>query len=236
MEARALVLGLSTKRMCETPNACANTAYARPLPAATAPRVRTVPGLRLARRAARRLAGMVPGTATATATAMANVLMVMAIRTARRVRRSTAVTTPQTRAIHVGCLACCTAVRVAGLAPTANLLTTTTIRAASGGRQRLRRRRRRRPTRTVAGGLGGGHQHRRMLSELGAPMHFALRVKQTCVVARAAVSSNVHYANFYLPVLINLFRLIFFGLFRFKMCSVFGLQNLLKSCIVPVFA
>jgi hypothetical protein len=108
MEARALVLGLSVKRMRDTPNTSTNSAYARPLPMATAPQAWTVTGLRLAGRAARRLAGMVPGTATATA----NLLTVMGIHTAHRARRPTGVTAPAARAFPVACLARHTAVRV----------------------------------------------------------------------------------------------------------------------------
>ncbi len=55
MEARALVLVLSAKRMRETPNKSANSAYTRPLPAVTTPQARTVPGLRLAGHAAVRV-------------------------------------------------------------------------------------------------------------------------------------------------------------------------------------
>ncbi len=72
MEARALVLRLSAKRMREKPNKCANTAYARPLPAVTTPQARAVLGLRLAGHATRRRSGKVQGAATATATAMEN--------------------------------------------------------------------------------------------------------------------------------------------------------------------
>ena len=95
MDARALVLGLPATRMRETPNASANSAYARPLPAVTTPQARTVPGLRLAGCATRRRVGMVP----ATATAMANLLTVRRIHTARRVRRPTGVNAPQALAV-----------------------------------------------------------------------------------------------------------------------------------------
>jgi hypothetical protein len=158
MEARALVLGLSVKRMRETPKTTANTAYARPPPVVTAPQARTVPRLRLAGRATRRRAGMVPGTATATATAIANLLTPRAIYAARRARRPTRATAPQARTVPGLRLAGRAAVRVPEVARTATLLTTTTtIRAASGGGQRLRLRR---PTCTVAGGLVGSHRRR----------------------------------------------------------------------------
>ena len=75
---------LPAERMREKPNTCANTAYARPLPAVTAPQVWTRLGLRLTGRAARRWAGMVPGTATGTATATANLLTVRGVNAARR--------------------------------------------------------------------------------------------------------------------------------------------------------
>ncbi len=174
---------LSAKSLRETPKTSANTAYARPLPAVTAPQAWTVPGLRLTGRVERRLAGKLPGTATGTVTAMANLLTVMAIHAAGRARRPTGVTAPAARAVPVACLARGTAVRVAWVVRTANLLTMTTIRAASGGGQRLRRRRRRRrPTRKVAGGLVGGHRCRWMLSALGAPMHCARSAKPLCVI------------------------------------------------------
>ncbi len=84
MDARALVLRLSAKRIREKPNTSANSAYARLLPAVTAPQARAVLELRLAGRTARRLAGMVPGTATATATATANLRTVRGVNAARR--------------------------------------------------------------------------------------------------------------------------------------------------------
>ena len=42
------MLGLPAKSMREKPNKGANTAYARPPPAVTAPQARAIPGLRLA--------------------------------------------------------------------------------------------------------------------------------------------------------------------------------------------
>jgi hypothetical protein len=93
------VLRLSAKRMREKPKTGANTAYARPLPALTAPLARSMPGLRLAGRAARRLAGKVSGTATATVTAMANLLTVRGVHAARWARPPTGVTAPQARAV-----------------------------------------------------------------------------------------------------------------------------------------
>jgi hypothetical protein len=61
MDARALVMMLPADRMREKPNKSANSAYARPLPAVTAPQAWTVIGLLLAGRATRRRAGKVPG-------------------------------------------------------------------------------------------------------------------------------------------------------------------------------
>ncbi len=219
------MLRLSTKRTRDTTKTSANTTYARPLPTATAPQAPTVPGLRLVVRATRRRAGMVPGTATATATAMANLLTVRRIHTARRARRPTGATVPAARTVPGLRLAGRAARRLAGVARTATLTTPTAIGAASGSGQRLRRRRCRRPKCKVAGGPGlpptppPDAEHTRRADALRAER------EATGHDARAAVS---------LPFLFNLFRLIFFfGLFRFKMNSVFGLQNLLKSLIVP---
>jgi hypothetical protein len=131
MDTWALVLMLPAERMRETPNTCANSAYARPLPAVT------VLGLRLAGHATWHRAGMVPGTATATATAMATLLTVRGVHAACRARRPTGVTAPQARTVPGLRLVRRAARRLAGLAWMATLLTTATICAASSGRQRV---------------------------------------------------------------------------------------------------